>query len=168
MGNGFGLDCRQDHVIAVCNDDGPRSSSVGCINQHMTVPSLLNDPFDRRRFGADNGDNAVSGYNVAESDVDKFNGHLGPPRPYRFPLNTTRENNAGSSSDYGNKRKKQALYQYRRIFSRLFDILHLLADFFKLCFHVDDCSSKLGVIGFGANRIYFPVHLLNQKIKLAS
>ncbi|MNU02831.1 hypothetical protein D3C72_2466580 [compost metagenome] len=51
----------------------------------MAVPGFLDNSLDRRRFRADNGDDAVGGYDIPESDVDKFDGHLGPPRLCRFP-----------------------------------------------------------------------------------
>ncbi len=82
MGHGFRLDRRQDHVMAVTDNDRPRTSAIGRINQHAPIPRFLDNAFDRCRLRAHNRDNPVRRYDVPKSNVNQLNIHLEPSNMY--------------------------------------------------------------------------------------
>lgn len=66
----FRLDGRQDDLAAVRDEDGAGTAAVGSVDKHARFPRFLDDAFDRRRFGADDGNDTIARNEVAESDVD--------------------------------------------------------------------------------------------------
>ena len=55
----FRLNGRENHMIAVRDDDGARAPSIGCVNQPPLLLGLLNDALDRRGLRTDNRDDAA-------------------------------------------------------------------------------------------------------------
>ena len=54
------------------------------------------------------------------------------------------------------------------IYSPLFDVLDLLADFFNLGFEIDNDMGNIGVLAFRANRIGLAVKFLDQEVDLTA
>ncbi len=62
-------------MAAVGNDDRPCSAAVGSVDQHTSVTSFLNDPFDRSRLRADNRNDPVGCYDITKTNIDQFDIH---------------------------------------------------------------------------------------------
>src|SRR5690606_36087416 len=81
MGDGLGLNRGDNNMIAVDDDHRPSAATVCRVDQHAAFPRLLDDPLDGRGIRADDGNDAVGGHDIAETDIDQFDtqGTL-PPR----------------------------------------------------------------------------------------
>ena len=75
IGHRLRLNCRENNMARISDDYSPSPTTIGSINQLVSVAGIGDYSFDGGRLWTDYGNHAVGRHDVAEADVDQLNVH---------------------------------------------------------------------------------------------